>query len=95
MPIHLHQMLVENSQLMGQVIDDIPSLLKRCRTPLGSSRGVNEDRDPPLKVGELYYTVEKIKMLIKIVVLKELGFGQEAVRAFVEKKKLLGHLKSV
>jgi len=50
---------------------------------------------PALGGGDLHYTVEKIKMLIKILVLKELGFGQDASKSFIERNKQLNHLKMV
>ncbi len=92
---HLRRMLVEDSDLMSQVIEDIPAFVRAVSDTLGFIERRERGARPPLEGDDLHYAVEKIKMLIKIVVLKELGFGQEAVRGFVERNEKLRHLKMV
>ncbi len=95
MPIMLHRMLEEYSRQMGRVIEDIPSFVRSISdTLVFVERRVIGTR-PPLDGGDLFYAVEKIKMLIKIIVLKELGFAPEAIDALVARNKHLAHLGRV
>ena len=95
MPIYLLRLLAENSDLMGQVIEDSPAFVRTVSDTLGFVERRMEGTRPPFQGDDLYYAIEKIKMLIKIVVLKELGFGHEDVKALVERNKQLIHLKTL
>ena len=95
MPIHLHRLLVKNSDLMGQVIEDFPAFVRAVSDTLGFVERRVEGARPPLKGGGLYDAVEKLDMLIKVLVLKELGFDHDRVTALVERNTQLNHLKTV
>jgi ApeA N-terminal domain 1 len=95
MPIHLYRLLGENSNLMGKVIEDFPSFVREVSNTLDFIERRVEGVHPPLKGDDLYYAVEKINMLIEIVVLKELGFGQSAVNTLIERNTQLNYLKMV
>ena len=85
MPIHLHQLLRENLDVTGRVIDDLPAFIRAISDTLNFvDRRERGDR-PPLQGRDLHHAVEKIKLLIKIVVLKELGFGEDKVKTLIDK----------
>ena len=95
MPNHLHRLLEENSDLMGQVIEIFLPSSGRYPTRWFCSAASREATRPPLEGDDLYYAVEKIRMLIKIVVLKELAFGDDDVQATFKRNRQFAYLKTV
>ncbi len=95
MPIILHRMLVENSDLMCQVIEDYPAFVRSVSDTLAFVERRVEGPRSPLNGGEIHYATEKVKTLIKIVVLRELGFGRGDVKTLLERNKHFNHLASI
>lgn len=95
MPLHMLTLLNENSDLMSQVIDNFPCFVKSVSDTLYFIHRRVEGTRPSLQRGELFYAMEKINMLIKIIILKELGFGEDAVKTLVARNNRLNHLKTV
>jgi hypothetical protein len=95
MPSHLLCLLQDNADVMGRVIEDIPGFVRSVSDTLYFFQRRVEGSHPPLGGGALYYAMLKLRMLVKIVILKELGFSEEAVKALVEKNQHFNFLKTV
>jgi len=95
MPILLLKLMGENSELMGQLIEDFHAFVLSVIDTLDFFERRVEGPRPPLQGGDLHYAAEKIKMLMKIIVLRELGFNEDAVKMLIERNKLFSHLKTV
>jgi ApeA N-terminal domain 1 len=95
MSICLLSLLKENSDLMSQVIGDFSDFIRAVSDTLGFVERRVEGVRPPLKGSSLLYSIKKIDMLIKIVILNELGFDQDLVKTLVGRNSQLSHLKTV
>ena len=95
MPLALLAKLRENAGFMGQVIDDFPNFVRSVAdTLMFIDRRVEGDR-PSLEGEALYYAMEKIRMLMKIIILEEIGFVEDKVKFMVDRNKFMNHLKTV
>jgi ApeA N-terminal domain 1 len=95
MPFSLLRLLEEHRPLMGQLIgDDFPGFVRSLSSTLAFvERRTAVDARQPLQDVALYDAMEKIRILIKIVVLKELGFGEESISKFLERNRQFVQLK--
>ena len=96
MTLHMRRLLKEHGRLMGQIIGDFDEFVWAVSRTLRfiDTREEGKDR-PQLERGELYYAMEKIRVLIKILVLGELGFDEARVASFIERSKEFLHLKAL
>jgi hypothetical protein len=95
MSFNLLQLLRENSDLMGHVIEDFSAFVQAVVDTLAFYKCRTEGARAALEGEVLLYAVEKIKMLIKILVLKELGFGNAQLKALVTRNAQFNYLKIV
>jgi hypothetical protein len=95
MPIHLLSLLKENAGLMGQVIEDFPQFVRSVSDTLVFVEQRPKGKRPPLEERDLFYALQKMKMLIRILVLKELGFGDDKVKALVGRNQSFNQLKAL
>ena len=95
MPYHLLSLLQENADLMRKVIDDIPSFVRLVCDTLSFFRRRSDWKRSHLEGRELLYASLKIRLLIKIVILKELGFSEEAVRSLILRNNKINFLRTV
>jgi len=92
MPTCLHQYLEMNSDLMEPLIGDYHAFVQAVSDTLGFvDRRQQRDR-PPLNGNNLLFAIEKINILIKILVLKELGFGYSTVKTLIKKNISVNHI---
>jgi len=96
MTLDMRRLLEENSPLMSQVIGDFDEFVRAVSNTLRyiETREGPEDR-PHLEGAELHYAIQKIRLLIKILVLGELGFDAGQVNTFIERNKEFLHLKAM
>jgi ApeA N-terminal domain 1 len=95
MPFHLLAFLRENAALMSQLVDDFPGFVRSVSHTLYFIRWRIEGEHPPLQGVDLHSPMEKMRMLIKILVLKELGFSEDYIKVLVERNKWFNYLKTV
>ena len=97
MPFHLMNLLNEHGDLMNQIIgEDPPAFVKSITDGLSyvERRVTSGDSRPPQGV-DMINAMHKIQILIKIVVLKELGFEQAKVAKIIERSRYFEHLKTL
>lgn len=97
MPFHLLRLLEENRPIMSQVIgEDFSVFVKSVSETMAyvERRSVAGGR-PPLWDMAMHYAMEKLRILIKIIMLKELGFGDEQVSGLIERNKRFIYLKGM
>jgi len=94
MPMQLLGLLRENADLMGQVIDDFPSFVSSVSDTLAFIVRRVEGERHPIQGADLYLAMEKIRMLIKIVILRELGFNDESIKILIERNVRFNRLKA-
>ena len=97
MPFHLMNLLNEHGDLMNQIIgEDPPAFVKSITDGLSyvERRVTSGDSRPPQGV-DMINAMHKIQILIKIVVLKELGFDQAKVAKIIERSRYFEHLKTL
>ena len=95
MPFLLLALLRENAALMSQIVDDFRGFVRSISHTLYFIRWRVEGEHPPLQGVDLHSAMEKMRMLIKILVLKELGFSEDNIKVFVERNEWFNYLKTV
>ena len=80
---------------MGEVIEDIPSFVRSVVSTIDSIGRRTNNGGMVFEGDNLHWAVEKIRTLIKIVVLTELGFERASVKSYLERNNLFVHLKTV
>jgi ApeA N-terminal domain 1 len=94
--LHIRRLLEEHGRLMGQIIGDFDEFVKAVSDTLRFIETRDERQERPyLEGGNLYYAMERIRVLIKILVLRELGFDEGRVVSFIERSKSFFHLKAL
>ena len=96
MPFHLLRLLEVHRRLMNPLIgeDHRAFVMSLSETLSFAERRTAETNRPPLQGGELLYAMEKIRILIKAVVLKELGFADEQVASFIQRNRYYIYMSS-
>ncbi len=95
MPFHLLRLLRENGDTMGSLIEDVPEFVRSVYDTLQFFERRTEGRRPHIQGAKLLYAMLKIGVLVKVVVLKELGFDENAVRSLVLRNNKIGFLRTV
>lgn len=96
MTLDMRRLLEEHSRLMGQVIGDFDEFVMAVSTTLRYIETMEEPQGHPKFEGaELYYAMQKIRVLIKILVLGQLGFDGSRVASFIERNKDFLHMKAL
>ena len=96
MPFHLLRLLEDHRRLMNPVIgEDHRAFVRSLSETLSfAERRTAETNRPPFQGGELLDAMEKIRILIKAVVLKELGFADQQVASFIERNRYYIYMTS-
>ncbi len=88
MPFHFVQSLEQNSEVMSLLINDFHEFVTViCRTLMYFEKRISEPGGLIFQGGDLYYAIEKIGWLIKLMVLRELGFDDEALKRLALRNK--------
>jgi hypothetical protein len=97
MPFRLSKLLEEHRPLMRQIIgDDLKGFVRSvCRTLEFVKRRVTADGLAPLQGNELYLAMQKLRVLIKVMILTELGFDQAQVANAITRNKYFLHMKGL
>jgi len=97
MPFHLLRLLQEHGDVMGKVIEgDFKNFVALvCRSLAFVSRRTIPGGQPILQGPDLFYATERIRWLIKAIMLKELGFNESKVKSLIEKNTYFNHLRTV
>ncbi len=97
MPFHLLRLLEENCELMGQIIDgDFSDFVAAAVNTLSYvERRASQPRRRFWQGEHLYHATRTIRMLIKIIILKQLGFDADRVKTLIERNNYFLYLKSV
>jgi ApeA N-terminal domain 1 len=96
MTLDMRRLLEEHARLMGQVIGDFDEFVMAVSTTLRYiETREGPQGHPKLEGAELHYAMQKIRMLIKILVLGQLGFDGGRVASFIERNMDFLHLKAL
>jgi hypothetical protein len=97
MPFHLMDLLNEHGDLMNQIIgEDCPAFVRSITDSLSYvERRVTSGDSQTLQGVDMINAMHKIQVLIKIIVLKELGFDQAKVAKVIERSRHFKHLKTL
>lgn len=96
MTLDMRRLLEEHARLMGQVIGDFDEFVVAVSTTLRYIETREEPQGHPRFEGaELYYAMQKIRVLIKILVLGQLGFDGSRIASFIERNKDFLHMKAL
>lgn len=94
-PSRLLASLERNRGVMSLVIDDFPEFVTRI---LASLDYVDRRRSrlsaTPFRDAELYYAADKVRWLIKFMVLREIGFGDEDLTTIADRNRKFTFLRS-
>ncbi len=81
MPFHLLHSLERNRDVMSILVGDFHAFVTAiCRTLEYVERRTPEPGAPVFQGGDLHHATEKIRWLIKLIVLRKLGFDDEALK---------------
>jgi ApeA N-terminal domain 1 len=95
MTLDMRRLLEEHARLMGQVISDFDEFVMAVSATLRYIETREEPQGyPKLEAAELHYAMQKTRMLIKILVLGQLGFDENRVASFIERNKDFLHIKA-
>jgi ApeA N-terminal domain 1 len=96
MPFRLLALLDENRAIMERIVDcgfkEFVDLV--CRTFDSVTRRSTVNGGPVFQGPDLYYATEKIRWLLKVLMLRELGFGEERVKSLVERNTSFNFLRA-
>ena len=95
MPFYLLRLLEENADTMGTLIEDAPGFVRSVFDTLDFFERRSEGRRPHIQGANLLHAMLKIRVLVKIVVLKELGFDEKAVRSLILRNNRINFLRTV
>jgi hypothetical protein len=97
MPFHLLRLLEDHRTLMSQIIgDDLSGFVRAVSDTMAFvERRTAADNHSPIQGEDQHYATAKIGMLIKVVVLKELGFGEEKVSKLIGRNRQFIHIKGL
>lgn len=97
MPFHMLRLLNENKEVMSKIIsgDFLDFVTSVCLTLSSIERGSSSKDERVFQGSNIYYVTEKLRWLMKIVILKELGFSNECVRMYLERNESFIGLKTV
>jgi hypothetical protein len=95
LPIRLRRSLREYSVLMDQLIDDFTAFVQAVSDTLSFVERRVEGPRPPLRGAKLLYAIEKLHVIIKIIVLKELGFNDDNVNILLNRNVKFNYLKTL
>ncbi len=95
MPFRLLRLLRENADTVGSLIEDDRGFVRSVYDTLGFFQRRPNGGRPHLDGAKLLYAMLKIRVLVKIVVLRELGFDEEAVRSLVRRNNRINFLRTV
>ncbi len=95
MPFRLMRSLQKNGDVMSLLIDDFQEFVTLIyRTMKYVDRKTSEPTGPILQGADLHYAIEKVRWLIKLKVLRELGFDDEALKKIALRNKNFTFLRS-
>ena len=97
MPFQLLKLLEEYRPLMIQIIgDDLSGFVRFvCDATTFIERRVSSGGEPPYEGTGLLDAMQKIDILIKIIILKELGFLEGQISKFVQRNKHFIHMRGL
>jgi hypothetical protein len=95
MPFHLLRLLRGNADTMGLIIEDAPGFVRSVYDTISFFERRPRQSHPPIQGENLLYAMLKIRMLVKIMVLKELGFDEAAVRSLILRNNRFNFLRTV
>jgi hypothetical protein len=95
MPLHLLLLFQENADTLGPLIEDIPRFVKSVSETLAFFKRRSEGKRPPLQGADLLHAMLKIRTLIKVLVLKEIGFGEKVIKSLVQRNSRINYLRTV
>jgi len=97
MPFRMLILLEEHRSLMSQIIrDDLSGFVRSvCDTLAFIERRTATTGSPPRQDEDLHSAVESMRMLIRMVVLKELGFDEDQVSKFIERNENFVHMRGL
>ena len=85
MPYRLQHLLQRKRWTVGTAINEIPEFVKTVCEALAYFKRRDDAGVVPMNGKELLHTMLKVQLLIKIVILKELGFKDEVRNAVVRR----------
>ena len=86
--LDMRRLVEEHADLMRQVIGDFDQFVMLVSNTLRYIETREDAHDRARYDGaQLHYAVEKIRLLIKILVLGQLGFDASRVTSFIERSK--------
>jgi hypothetical protein len=95
MPFRLMRSLQKNGDVMSLLIDDFHEFVTViCRTLEYVERRTPEPSGLLFQGGDLYHAIEKVRWLIKLMALRELGFDDEALKRLALRNKNFTFLRS-
>ena len=95
MPFHLLRLLQENADTMGTLVEDARGFVRSVYDTLQFFERRSETPRPPFQGEKLLHATLKIRTLVKIVLLKELGFDEETVKSLTLRNSKINFLRTV
>jgi hypothetical protein len=95
MPHHLLRLLQENADTMAPIIEDMPRFVRSVSDTLAFFKRRSAGKRRHLEGTDLLHAMLKIRTLIKVLVLKELGFGNNAVKSLVMRNNRMNYLRTL
>jgi ApeA N-terminal domain 1 len=95
MPHHLLLLFQENADTLGALVEDIPRFVRSVSDTLAFFKRRSEGESPRFEGTDLLHATLKIRTLIKVLVLKEIGFGEKVVKSLVQRNSRINYLRTV
>lgn len=97
MPARLLDLLERHRPIMGQILeDDLSGFVKSVSDTLAfAERRIAMEGSKPLQGNDLYYAMQKIRILIKIIVLEAIGFDESKISEFIQRNRQFIYTRSL
>ena len=97
MPFRMLELLERHSGIMKQVIpDDFRSFVRSITDTLAFvERRQAPNNRPHLQGTEMLHSIDRVRWLVKVIILSELGFPCDKIASLVESNKYFNHLKTI
>ena len=95
MPLHLLHLLQENADTLGPLIEDMPRFVSSVSDTLAFFKRRSPGERSAFQGADLLHATLKIRMLIKVLILKELGFDEKVIKSLVLRNNRINSLRTM
>jgi ApeA N-terminal domain 1 len=95
MPLHLLHLLQENADTLGPLIEDMPRFVRSVSDTLVFFKRRSAGERSAFQGADLLHATLRIRILIKVLILKELGFDEQVIKSLVLRNNRINSIRTI